>query len=133
MRPLFQATAAFLVVASFVLFSGCNSEKLATVTGVVTLDGKPVQGLEVNFEPTGSTEGRTTGTGYTQADGSYSLYYPGFKKGSPTGEYVVRISGSESLDDGTKVRVPAKYNAQSELKREVVPGDNKIDFELTSK
>ncbi|MBI1248631.1 hypothetical protein GC197_12425 [bacterium] len=133
MRPRLQVALSFLSLACLALFTGCNGDSLASVSGVVTLDGHPVRGLEVNFEPVDAAPDRTTGTGYTQADGSYSLHYPGYKKGTPPGDYIVRISGGESLDDGTRVRVPAKYNAKSELTETVVPGKNKFDFDLTSK
>lgn len=106
---------------------------MAPVSGVVTLDGKPVAGLEVNFEPTGEPADRGTATGYTQQDGSFALAYPGFKVGAPPGEYVVRIVGGESLDDGTTLRVPPQYNKESTLKETVASGDNQFKFELTSK
>lgn len=113
---------------------GCNSGKpMGRVKGKVTLDGWPVKGLEVNFQPNDPALG-TTATGYTQADGTYRLHYPGDKEGAPAGEYTVSIAGGEADEEtGVKVSIPAKYNSQSELTRTVVAGENTIDFELTSK
>jgi hypothetical protein len=112
---------------------GCNSgTPMGQVQGKVTVDGKPVKGLEVNFQPKDPAIG-TTATGYTQADGSYKLHYPGDKEGAPVGDYTVSIAGGETDDEtGIKVTIPAKYNSQTELNRTVVAGENKIDFELTS-
>ncbi|PQO37639.1 hypothetical protein DTL21_06755 [Bremerella cremea] len=133
MRLPFRTASSFAFLLSLMCVVGCSGDSMAPVTGVVTLDGKPVSGLEVNFEPTGDTKDRTTATGYTQEDGSYSLVYPGFKEGAPLGEYIVRIVGGEALDDGTAKRVPAEYNTDSTLKETVTSGENKFDFELTSK
>ncbi|PHR95842.1 MAG: hypothetical protein COA78_29525 [Blastopirellula sp.] len=133
MRLLLKAIPTFLFITSLVCLVGCGGDSMSTVTGVVTLDGKPVQGLEVNFEPTGSAPDRTTATGYTLEGGKYSLFYPGFKEGAPAGEYIVRITGGESLDEeGPKIRVPAKYNTESELKETIASGENTLNFDLTS-
>jgi hypothetical protein len=113
------------------LMAGCDAgPRLATVTGKVTRDGQPGAGLEVQFEPKG---GGIAGVGFTQADGTYELYSPGAKKGTPPGDYVVRITGAETDDPSTQVVVPPKYNTASELNATVAPGDNKLDFEITSK
>ncbi|MCC9608177.1 hypothetical protein LOC68_01300 [Blastopirellula sp. JC732] len=133
MRPLVRVALATTFLPVLLGLVGCSGDSMAPVSGVVTLNGKPVPGLEVNFEPTGDPADRATATGYTQQDGSYSLAYPGFKTGAPLGDYIVRINGGESLDDGTTLRVPTKYNKESSLKETVASGANKFDFELTSK
>lgn len=133
MRLSIQTASCFALLTILSCLVGCSGDSMAPVTGVVTLDGKPIAGLEVNFEPTGDTTDRTTATGYTQQDGSYALVYPGYKTGAPLGDYIVRIAGGESLDDGTVVRVPSKFNRESELKKTVTSGENKFDFELTTK
>ena len=133
MRLSVPTAASATLLLALIGLVGCSGDSMAPVKGVVTLDGNPVSGLEVNFEPTGDTEGRTTATGYTQQDGSYALVYPGYKTGAPLGDYVVRIVGGESLDDGTAKRVPPKYNRDSELKATVTSGTNEFNFELTTK
>ncbi|WDI41375.1 carboxypeptidase regulatory-like domain-containing protein [Bremerella sp. P1] len=133
MRLQFHTASTLALLTILTCLVGCSGGSMAPVQGVVTLDGKPISGLEVNFEPTGDTTDRTTATGYTQPDGSYSLVYPGYKTGAPLGDYIVRIAGGESLDDGTVVRVPSQYNKQSELKATVTSGENKFDFDLTTK
>ncbi|MFN3149941.1 hypothetical protein [Bremerella sp.] len=133
MRLSFQAVSSLAIFTALMCLVGCSNDSMAPVTGVVTLDGKPIAGLEVNFEPTGDITDRTTATGYTQQDGSYNLVYPGYKTGAPLGDYIVRIAGGESLDDGTVVRVPTKFNKESELKATVESGTNEFNFDLTSK
>lgn len=133
MRLAVQTASSFALLTVLFCLVGCSGDGLVPVKGVVTLDGKPVPGLEVNFEPTGDTEGRTTATGYTQQDGSYALAYPGYKIGAPKGEYIIRISGGESLDDGSTVRVPPKFNRDSELTATVTSSTTTFDFDLESK
>ena len=68
-----------LALLAMVPVSGCHTG-LNEVTGKVTLDGRTVPGMEVRFEPKDPNIG-TTAIGYTQADGSYTLHYPGDKTG----------------------------------------------------
>ena len=59
-------------------------------------------------------------------------------QGAYLGENQVKITTSDVLveDTGRQVTlpeiVPARYNAQTELVRDVEPGPNRFDFELTS-
>ncbi len=128
-------TRALVALAALTagLVAGCGNG-LNEVTGTVTLDGRPVRGLEVRFEPKDPAIG-TTAIGYTQADGTYRLHYPGDKTGAPAGEYTVHISGGEAggEDDMPPARVAAKYNSASELSATVTPGSNTFDFAVTSK
>lgn len=126
----FSLACAILTAA--ILATGCGSSNLNEVTGKVTLDGQPTSGLEVQFEPNDPAMG-TTATGYTQADGTYKLYYPGSQTGAPPGEYTVRITVAEGGETtGKPRRVAPQYNSQSELTATVKPGPNTIDFEVTS-
>lgn len=116
-----------------VVLAGCDSgPPMGQVSGKVTLDNQPIKGLEVNFSPQDAKLG-TTATGYTQADGTYTLYYPGSEEGAPAGDYIVSIAPGEGGEEGgPQVQIPAKYNSASELRRTVKPGQNQFDFELTS-
>ena len=144
-------TATLLVC---LLLAGCETgPALAPVEGTVTLDGNPVQGAEVEFEPTG--EGGRPSVGITDANGHYELDYTMKEKGALLGEHIVRITtegvgdededegGEEStrptdeeLDEGPRagstVPIPARYNVDSELKRTVEKGKNTFDFPLES-
>lgn len=108
---------------------GCvgSDPNFATVEGNVTVDNQPAEGLEVTFEP----ESGRPAIGYTDAQGHYQLQYTADQKGASLGKYRVRIdvpSGSE-----TKVRIPTRYNAKTELTAEVTPGKNELNFDLTTK
>jgi hypothetical protein len=118
-------------VALGLLVAGCDSgPEMGQVSGTVTLDGQPVRGLEVSFEPVDPSLG-TTAIGYTQEDGSYALHYPGEREGAPVGEYIVRISGGDD-DDGPPISIPSRYNRDTELRETIEAGDNPIDFPLES-
>lgn len=132
MKTFKNWAAGTLAVVTTVLITGCGSE-LNKVTGKVTLDGKPVQGLEVRFEPVDPNNG-TTAMGYTKADGTYELHYPGDNNdGAPPGEFTVHISGAETDGEGPPVRVAKKYNSKSTLTATVEDGgDNVFNFDVTS-
>jgi hypothetical protein len=85
---------------------GCgrgNYPEVATVTGVVLLDGKPLEGAEVTFAP---LEGRSS-TGLTDHTGKYSLSYTKKVRGAVLGQHTVKIS--KVVQDFSKS--PTKYDA----------------------
>ncbi len=71
--------------------TGCAGEKLTSVSGVVTLDGKPVEGATVTFA---SEDGKTTASGSSDASGNFSLM-SGEKTGAPAGNYKVMVTKSQ--------------------------------------
>ncbi|PQO46420.1 hypothetical protein [Blastopirellula marina] len=142
-----------LVIACSVMLlslTGCggNSDQpeLGQVTGTITLDGKPLTGVAVVFQP---EKGRPA-HGKTDAEGKYDLIYIRDTRGAKIGLNRVEIAPSEGEDDPTeniqdpdsipaqrptksgKPKVPAKYNIKSELEANVQPGENNFDFELKS-
>ena len=132
MRTTTQLIFLILCAAATGL-AGCNSgPDMGTVTGKVTLDGQPAEGLEVEFEPKQAGTG-TSAIGYTQPDGSYELYYPGDRKGAPPGEYTVRIRGAERDDPAEQKVVAPRFNMESELSATVESGANTFNFEVESK
>jgi hypothetical protein len=112
---------------------GCGGgPEMGEVTGTVTLDGNPTANLEVTFDPRDPGQG-TTALGYTKADGTYELHYPGDKTGVPVGQYTVSIVGAEVDEEaGEPISIPERYNTQTELTATVEAGSNTIDFDLTS-
>ncbi len=115
------------------LLAGCGpGDGLATVKGKVTLNGEPLEGAIVQFQPT--AEGGSPSAGKTDAKGRYELMYTFDQPGAMPGEHVVSIrTAAEYYDEEDaegEERIPAKYNSQSELKRTVEPGRNTFDFEL---
>ncbi|MGQ9574791.1 MAG: carboxypeptidase-like regulatory domain-containing protein [Thermoguttaceae bacterium] len=117
-----------------VLIAGCGSGGLARVKGRVTLNGQPLEGAIVEFRPT--APGGTPASGLTDAQGRYELMYTFQTPGTPPGEYTVSISTAVSYFDanGNELQreecVPAKYNTQTQLRRTVQRGRNRIDFDL---
>lgn len=118
---------AFLAVAA-----GCSRSDrppLGVVTGVVTLDGRPLPDAVVLFTPEGP--GRTS-VGQTDAEGRYRLAYLRDILGANHGPHVVRIM-TATEDNGRRERLPPRYHRRTQLSAEVLPGDNTIDFSLTAK
>ena len=79
-----------------ILLTGCGGPKVVPVSGTATLDGKPLAGFVVTFNPDADKghEARMDCSGRVGADGRYSLRMDdGFKqyKGAPRGWYKVTI------------------------------------------
>jgi hypothetical protein len=117
------------------LVAGCGSNgDLAMVKGRVTLNGEPLEGATVEFQPT--AEGGSPSYGMTDDDGRYRLMSTFDTAGAMPGEHIVsiRTAGTCFDDQGNEFereeRVPPQYNAQTELRRTVEPGSNRFDFEL---
>lgn len=113
---------------ALLLAAGCGDDgrpPLAEVRGTVTLDGKPLAGAGVAFK----LEGARASVGWTDDDGKYELTFLRDIRGAAIGTHKVIVS---TADEETPERLPARYNSQSTLTREVKPGKNVIDFELHS-
>ena len=115
---------------------GCSGN--ASVSGTLLVDGEPVEGLEMDFSPT-EPELEGGGTAYTDAQGAYEAHTSRHMEGIAPGKYVVRVmTGDQDYDyedeDGEapaqRLRIPAKYNSNSELIVEVTGGKNVFDFDL---
>jgi hypothetical protein len=115
---------------------------LAGIECLVTLDGKPLTGATVTFEPeTFLADVLKPGVGTTNGLGGTSVTIPKEQRvpadappGMMLGFYKVKISKQE----GGAEKVPAKYNAQTILGQQVAPDDaammaQKVRFELKSK
>ena len=83
----------------------------------------------VSFTPEG--RGRNS-TAFTDSDGTYSLNYIRDIQGAAVGWHTVRIS-TRDIRAGKPELVPERYNTKSQLRIEVVAGENAIDFPLASK
>ena len=141
-----------LIVVGISIFfqSGCggggDQPELGQVTGTVTLDGKPLSGIAVVFQPDSGRPAR----GVTDAEGKYELTYIRQTKGTKVGPNRVEIAPSEdgeaeeAENEGEesqpvaqrpklgKPTIPARYNVRSELKADVKAGKNTFDFKLES-
>ncbi|HWL06900.1 MAG TPA: hypothetical protein VNQ76_00645 [Planctomicrobium sp.] len=119
------------------LLWGCGSSSgdtpaLGTVTGTVTVDGKPFESLAVNFTP---VEGGRPSFGITDSNGQYKLVYSTTSFGAKTGKHLVTIayhSGADPNDPKAEMsasegNLPKGYSS-IEKEAEVKPGKNVIDL-----
>lgn len=116
------ARARFLValviaLATFVTGCGSEGEKLAPVSGVVTVGDKAVPNGTLTFYPDAS-KGNTTQhqpTGVIGTDGRYEVFVPGGKKGAPPGWYKVVVYAVDDPQPGkpNKYFVNKKYTDQA--------------------
>ncbi|HEV8059896.1 MAG TPA: hypothetical protein VGP68_08485 [Gemmataceae bacterium] len=94
MRILMNVSIILLLTTCFMSGSGCsgNNEKIVSVTGTVTHNGKPVPGMVVSFVPQQMT---VTGvsTGETDEQGRYELtVFSSGQSGAVVGMHKVWIS-----------------------------------------
>jgi hypothetical protein len=119
-------------LAILVLLAGCGKSgpELAAVSGRVTLDGQPLPGAQLMFQPEALG---SPSFGLADREGKYELGYKRGVKGAVIGWHAVKIQmdPGASTPSGEK-SLPARYNTESNLRREVVSGENILDFELTS-
>jgi hypothetical protein len=139
MRCLSLYSCALLMAATV---AGCGKDGylelgLVEVTGKVTLDGQPLPYAKVVFE--GDDKRQAIGT--TDSGGNYKLMYDSQTPGAMPGPKTVRITtadvdveggGAGEGSEAAKERVPAKYNAKSELKADVSAANKTFDFDLKS-
>jgi hypothetical protein len=113
---------------------GCSEDKFGQVSGRVTFEGNPVAAADLEFQP--EVTGAAPSYARADDDGRYTLKYSASKTGAEIGTHLVKITTARRVDDGArklKEKLPAKYNRNSDLVREVKPGENVIDFELTKR
>lgn len=121
---------------SLAIFAGCQGGGEGSVSGTVTVDGTPVNGLEVTYIPTDPAMGGEA-LAYTRGGGKYTVIRGRGNTTIPVGEYRVTISVFE--EDSTleipKVNLGNNYTSSTdtELRANVSSGENTIDFELKTK
>jgi hypothetical protein len=143
-------------VLAAVILGGCGSEpryslpnRGSSVSGTVTLQGKPLLQGAISFIPPAQSKDATTqddpGAGAIMAldikEGRYELTNP---PGLAPASYKVEIRSknipAEILAQGPDMgvrnpmyheQIPEKYNGKTTLTAEVAAGDNTINFDLT--
>ncbi|HEX4412219.1 MAG TPA: hypothetical protein VH107_01235 [Lacipirellulaceae bacterium] len=128
-------------VLSAILLQGCR-ETPTSVSGTVTLDGKPLAVASdargtVLFQAIGGQG--TVATGLLDPTGHFELAV-GSSNEIPPGKYQVAVTVSEllpkaeSAEQRAKLVTPAKYASvqQSGLQADVHSGENQLVFALTS-
>jgi hypothetical protein len=114
-----------LILMALLIGCGKSNADIAPVSGLVTLDGRPLEFAIVTFQP----EGKSPGAGRTDSNGHYELLYKRGVMGAPVGPNRVTILLDVDLAKKPQI-LPAHYNTQTELQREVKPGPNVFDFDL---
>ncbi|MBL8811731.1 MAG: carboxypeptidase regulatory-like domain-containing protein [Planctomycetaceae bacterium] len=122
--------AQFLALAVMLLcVSGCGGDDtppLGEVSGTITLDGEPLEGVIVVFKP----ESGRAATGTTDASGQYTLEFSYQVPGCKVGANKVHL---EWPLGATNAKVlPSRYTTTSELTADVKSGENTLDFKLES-
>lgn len=134
-----RSVALAMVVGLSLAGCGGSSEgpELGQVSGTVTLDGQPLEGAEIQFQPAEDRPSR----GQTDSSGFYRLSFTGNRMGAVLGDHTVMIttvraaSGGEGDQPAVAARkelLPARYHDKTELVKTVAAGSNTIDFALTS-
>ena len=134
----FRSNAKYILLATLLILPGCvgcqrhDGPELATVSGTVTLDGQPLEGATVHFQP---KSGRPS-YGRTDESGRYTMGYSLERSGVTLGEHVVIIRTVLEDEHGQVVRkefLPKKYHDATTLSAVVEDKKNVIDFDLQAK
>ena len=124
----------YLPLCALVAFAGCSAERFPTaeLTGRVTIEGKPLEGVVVQFEPRqppNVKKALPAAFGITDADGRYRAFRTGNKKfGAVVGVNQVRVV----VPEGNTAKVHPRYGQDRAFWAEVAPGDNVFDLELVN-
>lgn len=148
-RTLMRLPVTTTFLALLALTQGCSDDvaapprEMGKVNGTVTLDGRPLTGVEIIFSP---DEGGGSSAGVTDDQGNFSLEYSGGGRiGAVVGTHTIAFrDDAEEMDPNGEPlpgggpngmgSIPEKYvQGMSTIKREVAPGEQSIILELTSK
>jgi hypothetical protein len=127
-RKLWMLYSCMVLLICLTMGCGQSGPEVAPVKGRVTLDGRPLELVDIVFQP---EDGKPPATSRTDADGYYELLYKRGVMGAPIGQHTVRIGFTSGIVRDPP-NIPARYNTQSEVRKEVKAGQNDIDFDLKS-
>ena len=130
----------YYLAIPLVASAGCGKADWGYVSGVVTVDGRPVGPGTLVFEPSDEDrQNKPSALGYFDAEGRYEIVSAGHETGARTGAYrVVIMEGSPAslVDEGaaavtTNTQIPARYtDYDAGLTAEIKTGAQVIDFPL---
>lgn len=117
--------------------SGCSSQRksvpMAPVTGVVTLDGRPVSDAVVTMKPSAELQaaGARDAYGYTDGEGRFAMATDG-KKGAAVGKFSLFVGSNDANKPlgGTPAKANAKEPKPNMSEVTVVAGSNDLTIEL---
>jgi hypothetical protein len=136
-----SSPACVMTVACLLPLMGCSGSDLgAEVSGVASLDGRPLESGSVVFAPVDGVSNNATSA--VNSDGTYQLV-SNRTIGLTPGKYRVAVTMHEHVDVKPgersmvmpKLLTPEKYAdpSTSGLEFDVAAGSNTINIELTSK
>jgi hypothetical protein len=121
---------------------GGESFELAAVSGTVTMDGKPLAGVTVSYQPIaqGGKDPGAGSFGKTNEQGEFTLELINTgKAGAAVGKHRVSLTTPAPEDGGDSDvndfvdPIPARYSSRTTLTAEVTAdGTEKAEFKLTS-
>lgn len=117
-------------ISSSVMTTAPVLPPLAEVEGIVTLNGVPLPGAQVTFQPRDGAKQDSkiaASFGRTDKNGYYSLQYTRDVSGAYIGEHIVSVS---ALDAQGKERVHKLYNSRSTEMKTVEDRSNEINIEV---
>lgn len=143
MNTLFRLPGIGLTLWAATLLAtiGCSNPpvELGYVTGIITVDGEPLDNVTISFRP---KAGGRPSFGLTDSNGYYTLYHTSKFAGAELGEHEVKIDlmpnstyyaketltpkMGPQLGDGSSVRVPGEMASLT-----VAAGSQTYDFALT--
>ena len=154
-----RRTAFATLILGTLAVAGCGGgPKLAPVSGIVKVDGKPYPNAIVSFQPVGAKGAENPGRGSmgkTDKDDKFVLKYEGQEPGAVVGKHVVRIvtdgvfgvgqddnaaqgTGSDDYTPPKNVKAdpipPEWFNPDKPKHFDVPPsGTDQANFEITTK
>jgi hypothetical protein len=129
-RAMLLMNRCTIVVAFLVFIAGCGGSgpRVAPVHGRITLDGQPLANADIKFQPDGPER---PSVGRSNAEGNYDLMFKRGQPGAVVGMHTVRIWVSPDIVPNPPI-IAARFDSKSELRKEVKPGDNPFDFDVTT-
>jgi hypothetical protein len=123
-----------LSVLIVTIVGGCSVKPpMGDVQGTVTVNGQPLSEGAVRFIP---VDGNTPTTGGTILEGKFRVAVPIAKQRVEISAHVIdreKTPRNPSNDQIVmKKLVPSRYNSQSKLEIDVVPGLNTPEYKLTN-
>jgi len=132
-----MSVSRYLILLAAIVATGCGGggPEIGAVSGIVTLDGKPLEKASILFTP---QEGGRASAAVSDAEGNYLLKYTQDTEGALVGQHIVTVTtGGEYYDDEGNEHereelVPDFYNNSRAYLLTVDPGSNELNLELDS-
>ncbi len=129
----------FLGLTTFLFGCTPDGPELGEVTGVIKLDGEPVEGAYVSYSPLFPDGIELNAAGPTDAEGRYEMQYSIKRNGVLLGPHRVTVSTLDDIKmpDGRNKKIPERIpviyrNEKSPLEITVKAGKNDGSFDLSS-